>query len=185
LFFYPQLQGAPVPENVRQAIALGAEIFPMRGNHVGICIAQARALAEERGGVLLPFGLECQEAVDAVAEEAGTVPARFTRDGTVILSCGSGVTLAGVVRGLPGRPSRLLALSSGRSVSKLNQCIKRYLGDVPPFVDLIPAAVPYSYACDEPCPFPSHPNYDSKAWQLLRRRIAGLRPPLLFWNIGA
>lgn len=36
---YPQLKNEPIPETVRLAEALGADIVPMRGNHVSICYA--------------------------------------------------------------------------------------------------------------------------------------------------
>lgn len=185
VFIYPHLRNSPVPDNARQAAALGAEVIPMRGNHVSICMAQARALIERRGGVLLPFGLECEEAVCAIAKEASTVPSMLTARGTVVVCCGSGVTLSGLVRGLNGRPARFVAISSGRSIPRIQRCVKRLCGKIPAAIEFVGPVQPYDAECREPCPFPTHPNYDAKAWRVLRERIQSLRAPIMFWNIGS
>lgn len=185
VFCYPQLKHRPIPETVRLAEALGAEIVAMRGNHVSICYARARKTVEARGGAMLPFGLDCTEAVDAVAVEARTVPARYTANGTVVLSCGSAVTLSGLLRGLQPQPRRVIGVSAGRSLTKLRRCVLRHTGEIPRHLLLVPAAVPYDVACMDECPFPAHPNYDRKAWRYLCDNIQKLTPPVLFWNIGS
>lgn len=185
VFCYPQLKNGPVPETVLLAEALGADIVSMRGNHVSICYAQARKIVEARGGVMLPFGLECAAAVGAVAGEAQSVPARHLANGTVVLSCGSGVTLSGLLRGLRPQPHRVIGISAGRSLAKLRGCVLRYVGEIPRHLVLVPAAVPYDFTCTDCCPFPAHPNYDRKAWRYLSDNIKMLKPPVLFWNIGA
>jgi 1-aminocyclopropane-1-carboxylate deaminase/D-cysteine desulfhydrase-like pyridoxal-dependent ACC family enzyme len=182
---YPTRQGCGIPEAIRVAAELGAEIVPMRGNHVSICYSQISKLVEGRGGKMLPFGLECPEAVGAIAEEAATIPTDFVASATLILSCGSGVTLAGLLRGLRAKPRRVIGISSGRSLAKIRACICRYAGTLPTFVDLQPAAVPYDVALEHSCPFPSHPNYDRKAWKFLVDNLPRLRDPVIFWNVGA
>src|SRR5258708_1566538 len=82
------------------AAALGGELVPVPAGRLNISHAAGRRAIEQRGGWMLPFGLECPEAVAAVAHEAATVPAAFYEGGTVIVCCGSGVTLAGLLRGL-------------------------------------------------------------------------------------
>ena len=66
-------EGEGVPEAIRIAKELGAEIYPIRGNHVSICYSQVKKYVELLGGEILPFGLECIESVNAVAEEARSV----------------------------------------------------------------------------------------------------------------
>lgn len=182
---YPTRRGSTVPEAVCIAAGLGAEIMPVRGNHVSICYSQVSKRVIARGGKMLPFGLECREAVRAVADEAATLPADFVASATFILSCGSGVTLAGLLLGLRAKPRRIVGISSGRSLVKIRACVYRYVSTLPPFVELRPAAFPYDVALEFPCPFPSHPNYDRKAWKFAVENLQALHDPIVFWNIGA
>ncbi|HEX3127424.1 MAG TPA: hypothetical protein VH394_08845 [Thermoanaerobaculia bacterium] len=182
---YPHAKGSETPEPVRRAADLGAEVFPAPAGRITVSFARAREHVTACGGVMLPFGLECLDAVEGVEEEAATVPQELVEGGTLVLCCGSGVTLAGLLRGLPAQPRRILALSSGRSLPKIEACLRRYAGPPPAELEILPAAVPYSLALDIPCPFPTHPHYDLKAWGLLEERLPELPDPVLFWNIGA
>lgn len=182
---YPTKKGEPEPASVREARTLGAEVYPTPGNRISISFATARKYVTDKGGVMLPFGLECQEAVDGVAAEAATVPREFLEGGTVVLSCGSGVTLAGLISGLPIRPHSIIGLSSGRSVKNIMSCLNRYVKRVPDCVVVHEALLPYSTIARFPCPFPTHPNYDLKAWKFLEDNLSTLRDPVLFWNIGS
>ena len=185
LFCYPQLKGRPVPSNAIESERLGAEVIPMRGNHVSICVAQARKIIEDRGGKMLPFGLECEAAVSAVEQEARLIPHDLVSGGTLVVSCGSGVTVSGLIRGLPCKPDQITGLSSGRSVANLQRCIRKHVGGIPSNLQLVPALVPYDMALEVDCPFPSHPNYDLKAWQYMIEHLGEMKDPVLFWNIGA
>jgi 1-aminocyclopropane-1-carboxylate deaminase/D-cysteine desulfhydrase-like pyridoxal-dependent ACC family enzyme len=182
---YPQLKNGTIPEPVKQAEQLRAVIVPMRGNHVSICFTQATRIVNQRGGVMIPFGMDCTESVVAIAAEARRVPAAILRNGTVVVSCGSGVTLAGLLQGFDPAPRRVVGVSSGRSLARLRQCLHKYLNNVPSNVTLIPASQPYESVPILDCPFPAHPNYDLKAWKYLVDHLESLTPPLLFWNIGA
>ncbi len=182
---YPQLKNGPIPAPVLSARQLGAEIVPMRGNHVSICFAQATRIVSRRGGVMIPFGMDCPESVAAIADEARRVPPAILRNGTVVVSCGSGVTLAGLLQGFDPAPRRVVGVSSGRSLGRLRQCLEKHLNHVPANVTLIAASEPYESVPTLDCPFPTHPNYDLKAWKYLVEHLESLTPPLLFWNIGA
>ena len=181
---YPTKTGVPEPEAIRVAAELGAEVVPIPGGRISICFAKARRHVTERGGVMLPFGLECAEAVTGIAQEAATVPPMALR-GTLVLCCGSGVTLAGLLTGLPVLPERIIGLSSGRSLAKIEACLRRHVETLPDMLELHPAVMPYAQTPDRSCPFPTHPNYDLKAWDFLVKNLDQLRDPILFWNIGA
>lgn len=180
---YPTRVGAPLPGPVVRAAALGATILPLRGNHVAICFAQAKRKVEALGGIMLPFGLDCPEAVTGVAQEAARVPPELC-GGTIVLCCGSGVTLAGLLIGLKQLPQRLIGISSGRSLAKIRACIQKYVAKPVGCVELVEALMPYDSVSTVTCPFPAHPNYDLKAWQYLQDNIRRMKPPILFWNIG-
>lgn len=182
---YPTKKGEPEPVAINHARALGAEVYATPGNRISISFATARKFVTERGGVMLPFGLECVEAVGGVAREANTVPQDFVKDGTVVLSCGSGVTLAGLLSGLPILPQKIIGLSSGRSVKTIMSCVKRYVRETPDCLELHEALLHYSKVPAFSCPFPTHPNYDLKAWKFLEDNLANFRDPILFWNIGS
>jgi 1-aminocyclopropane-1-carboxylate deaminase/D-cysteine desulfhydrase-like pyridoxal-dependent ACC family enzyme len=182
---YPTRKGTPLPDSVRRAQELGAELLPLRGNHVSICYSQAKNHVTGLGGIMLPFGMECIQAVNAVAAEARDIPIDVIGGGTVVVCCGSGVTLSGLLLGLQAKPRRVIGISSGRSVRRIVNCISRYLPSLPEYLEIHPARMPYELALDYPCPFPSHPNYDLKAWKHLLENIDSFTDPVLFWNIGA
>jgi 1-aminocyclopropane-1-carboxylate deaminase/D-cysteine desulfhydrase-like pyridoxal-dependent ACC family enzyme len=182
---YPMRKQDVTPPLVAKAAFLGAELFPVTAARINICFAAARKYVEERGGLMLPFGLDCEEAVNAVAREAARVKSEFISHGTVVLSCGSGVSLAGLLRGFTVRPHRLVGVSSGRSTDNILRCVRRYIPKIPAYLELRDAEVPYQVPLNYPCPFPSNPYYDLKAWRYLDNHYAELRGPLLFWNIGA
>jgi 1-aminocyclopropane-1-carboxylate deaminase/D-cysteine desulfhydrase-like pyridoxal-dependent ACC family enzyme len=185
LVSYPTKRGESTPEAITVAKALGAEILPVPGNRINICYGKVRRVVESRGGVMLPFGLECPEAVDAVRQVAQQTPREYLGGGTLVLSCGSGVTLAGLLLGLPVFPARIVALSAGRSLIKLTQCLRRHGAVTPRIVEFHEAQVPYARKLNDPCPFPTHPNYDLKAWKFLTEHVDQYSDPVLFWNIGA
>jgi 1-aminocyclopropane-1-carboxylate deaminase/D-cysteine desulfhydrase-like pyridoxal-dependent ACC family enzyme len=182
---YPHLKNSEVPKPILAAAELGAEIVAMRGNHVSICFAQASRIVACKGGVMLPFGMDCAESVTAIANEASQVPSSILKKGTVVVCCGSGVTLAGLLRGLNPMPRQVIGVSSGRSLEKISQCLRKHLREIPTNLILVPARMPYNSSPSIDCPFPTHPNYDLKAWEYLADNLATLDPPLLFWNVGA
>ncbi len=182
---YPELRGMPAPAHLSLASHLGAELYPTVPNRAQICFSVTRKYVEKSGGEILPFGLECAEAVTAVAQEASSIRDSDLLQGTLLLSCGSGVTLAGLIKGLPALPRRIIGLSSGRSIERIRRCLLRHVSGLPDSLELRAAEMPYGATVEIDCPFPSHPNYDRKAWALLLREGAQWPQPILFWNIGA
>jgi 1-aminocyclopropane-1-carboxylate deaminase/D-cysteine desulfhydrase-like pyridoxal-dependent ACC family enzyme len=182
---YPVKKGEGVPEAIRIAKELGAEVYPIRGNHVSICYSQVKKYVELLGGEILPFGLECIESVNAVAKEARSVPNSYIKDGTLILCCGSGVTLSGLLIGLNCAPKKIIGISSGRSIKSIARCLKKYVKYLPTSLNLQEPLMPYYEKSKSPCPFPCHPNYDLKAWEYLLNNIENLDDPIFFWNVGS
>ena len=182
--FHAVRKSTPEPECARRIRELGGDSEGIPVNTLPVCWAQARKRIVARGGAMIPFGIECEEAVEEVAREAATVPVERVHGGTLVLCCGSGVTLAGLLRGLPVLPDRIVALSAGRSIAKIAQCVQRHV-TLPAIVELYPAAVPYAQALELACPFPAHPHYDLKAWKHLLEHLDEYTDPVLFWNIGA
>jgi 1-aminocyclopropane-1-carboxylate deaminase/D-cysteine desulfhydrase-like pyridoxal-dependent ACC family enzyme len=166
------------------ARSLGARVHFIPANRLSVNYTQARRYVEARGGVMLPFGMECPEAVDSVASEAACLPRELLHNGTVVLCCGSGITLAGLLRGLPVSPRRIIGVSSGRALSQIEKCVNRHVGNLPINVQLVPASMPYHETPVITCPFPCHPHYDLKAWEHLSDHLDDYDDPILFWNVG-
>jgi 1-aminocyclopropane-1-carboxylate deaminase/D-cysteine desulfhydrase-like pyridoxal-dependent ACC family enzyme len=182
---YPASRGSEIPDPLRVASQFGAKILPVRAGRITISFADARKRVEASGGVLLPFGLDCIQSVSAIEREAARIPDSAVSGGTVVVSCGSGVTLAGLLRGLGARPSRYIGVSCGRSIGMIQRCLSKYVENCLDVVELIPPVHSYSKQLALSCPFPTHPNYDLKAWAFLRENFRSLRAPVFFWNVGA
>lgn len=182
---YPIKKGEELPISIQKAGELGAEIYPVRGSRITICYSHVRQYVNDRGGIMLPFGLECPEAIEGVRQEASRTPPELIKDGTLVVCCGSGVTLAGLLSGLPVLPRKIIGKSSGRSLNNILACLRRYVNSIPQCLELHEATMPYSMALSFPCPFPAHPNYDLKAWKFLLNNLHRYSEPILFWNIGA
>lgn len=92
----PSGELGPEVEAARMA---GAEVVQHKAGHNSVIIARAREDAAERGWTEIPFGMECQAAVDATAAQV----ANFESLGPVkriIVPVGSGMSLAGILWGL-------------------------------------------------------------------------------------
>jgi len=78
------------------ARAHGAEIVQHAPGRNTVIIARARADAAERGWLEIPFGMECEAAVEQTAAQAAQLPpaARY------VVPVGSGMSLAGILAGL-------------------------------------------------------------------------------------
>lgn len=82
---------------VAQAKVLGAEIFQHDRGYNSQIIKRAEDDAEELGWTLIPFGMECEEAVTQTRSQVKNLPKDVKR---IIVPVGSGMTLCGVLWGL-------------------------------------------------------------------------------------
>ena len=89
-------QGELSPE-LLAAQAAGAEIIQHRAGYNSVIRARAREDAAARGWLEIPFGMECQAAVEQTASQVANLPPGIQR---IIVSVGSGMSLAGILTGL-------------------------------------------------------------------------------------
>jgi len=86
------------------AQAAGAVVVPHLPGYNSVIKARAREDARERGWRLIPFGMECTEAVEQTAAQArSTVTQMYNqrvRALRVVVPAGSGMSLAGILHGL-------------------------------------------------------------------------------------
>jgi len=185
--FYPHLKeyGSEAPENQFRAHALGAKLMPLKGGRTGVLYAQAKKQIESMGGYMIPMGLVVIESVDAIAREAQTLPEQVL-GGDIVLSVGSGMSLAGIQRGLGKRVHKIYGISAGMDTKRQeNRIIKETGRGQEENVELIlPEGVDYYDREEIETPFPSSPYYDKKAWKWLVDNLDQLKDPVIFWNIG-
>lgn len=149
----------------RLAAAAGAEIVEVPAGRLNVIQARSRALAKERGAYLVPFGMDDQIFVDAIAEVARSLPGDAPAE--VWSVAGSGVLTRALQQAWP--EARFHAVQIGRNPE---------VGAA----QLWKAPEKFEEDAAEPPPFPSCGNYDAKAWAFIRQHA---QPGALFWNVGA
>jgi len=75
----------------------GAKIFQHKAGYNSVIIKRARDDAADLGFMEIPFGMECKEAAEATKHQVENIPAAAER---IVISVGSGMSLAGVLHGL-------------------------------------------------------------------------------------
>lgn len=96
----PACKGSP---EIDSAAADGAEVIWHAPGRNTVIVARSRADAAARGWRLIPFGMECAEAVTQTAAQVPGLPEGVSR---IVIPVGSGMSMAGVIDGLAaiGRP---------------------------------------------------------------------------------
>jgi len=89
-------QGELSPE-VKDAQRVGAEVVQHKAGYNNVIIARARVDAQGRGWTEIPFGMECQEAVEQVRGQVASISDGVKR---IVIPVGSGMSLAGILWGL-------------------------------------------------------------------------------------
>jgi 1-aminocyclopropane-1-carboxylate deaminase/D-cysteine desulfhydrase-like pyridoxal-dependent ACC family enzyme len=165
--------GALSPE-VLQAQATGAEVVQHTPGYNSVIIKRAADDAAARGWRNIPFGMECEEAVEQTASQVEDLPPARR----LVVPVGSGMSLAGILAGLSVRGLRLPVLGVVVGADPRRR-LERYA----PFrwwdtCTLIPAGVPYKYEA---------PN----TWRGLlldavyeAKCLPYLQPEDLFWVVG-
>jgi 1-aminocyclopropane-1-carboxylate deaminase/D-cysteine desulfhydrase-like pyridoxal-dependent ACC family enzyme len=82
---------------VQLAVDAGADLVQHRPGYNTVIVARARAAAEALGHTLIPFGMECEDAVEYTSEQVQNVPRDAAR---IVVPVGSGMSMAGILTGL-------------------------------------------------------------------------------------
>jgi 1-aminocyclopropane-1-carboxylate deaminase/D-cysteine desulfhydrase-like pyridoxal-dependent ACC family enzyme len=177
----------PAGEETQELAAareLGAEVVQVRPGHNSVIVARARDWAKASHGTaaLVPFGMECQEAVDLTSLQLGNMPRHAKR---IVVPVGSGMTLAGILQGMTGwvrHPLPVLGVVVGADPTKrLDRWAPWWWQQ---HVELVPAGVPYSHRIEAEQWLEWHgelpwldPVYEAKA-------VPHLRDGDVFWLVG-
>lgn len=175
--------------NQQMAQSFGAILTPIAAGRSFILWQRAKKLLAEShpGASMLPNGLNLIECETATANELIATTAPALTGGTFIVSVSSGTLAAGVARGLFDMGGRaratklILHLGYSRSVAAVTDRVN-YL---PHLTTVIDEGYAYRDASNAVAWFPCNPYYDLKAWAWLTSHIHELKPPIVFWNIGA
>lgn len=102
---------------VQMAVDAGAKLVQHKAGHNPVIIARAREAAEANAWREIPFGMECQAAVDATRKQVANLPGGILR---LVVPVGSGMSLAGILWGLKdcGRKIPVLGVVVGADPKK-------------------------------------------------------------------
>lgn len=149
-----------------QAERAGAKICEVPHGYMSVLRARAREYSERTGAEILPFGLNDERFVLALADVARCLPLE-SPPLEVWTACGSGTL------------SRALQLAWPEAAFYGVQVGARPDAGC---AHLFVAPEQYEAPAWSPPPFPSNPNYDAKVWQFMQQFA---RQGALFWNVGA
>lgn len=145
---------------------LGAEIVEVdKGGYLTVIQKRARDLAAERGAWLVPFGMEGEQFIDAIAAVARELPGPPPAE--VWCVAGSGVLSRALQRAWPDAAHHAVQIGKAPEVGKAKLWV---------------APEKFEEPAQQPPPWPSCDNYDAKAWRFMREHAS---PGALFWNLGA
>lgn len=149
--------------NTRRAADLGARIIEVEPGYMSVCRRRAQDYCSVSGARLLPFGLDSEVILDAIAQRA---LATELNPSEVWCAAGSGVLTRALQRAWPY--ARHHAVQVGAVP---------FIGSA----ELHHAPETFEKAADYPPPFPSCANYDAKVWRFVKARPRGT----VFWNVAA
>lgn len=144
----------------------GCNVVEIEAGRLTVLEARAREYAAAHNGYLIPFGLDTDEFIDALAAVArGAVEKPPTEVWAV---AGSGVVSRALQRAWPNAKHHAVVVGTHRA----------NIGTATGYE----APEDFEKDAKDPPPFPSCSNYDAKAWAFIKAHAA---PGALFWNVAA
>lgn len=147
------------------AADLGANIVEVKAGRLNVIQSRARKHCEATGAYLVPFGMDDEIFVDAMAQEIAALPGEAPTE--VWCVAGSGTLTRALQRAFPDAAHHAVQIGRDPDVGEAK---------------LWKAPEAFEDDATDPPPFPSCSNYDAKAWRFIREHAA---PGALFWNLGA
>jgi len=157
--------------NQRAAQKNGAKILQVPMGFMTHVQAKARAYADAHGARFLPLGFDLPQAAEPFIDELRKLRRRIGSPYEIWCATGSGMLARCLGVAFPD--SRVIGVSVGLASRHDKQAFT-------PNVRLLPCTYDFSTPARTRPPFPSSPEYDSKAWELCVRQHHGRT---LFWNV--
>jgi len=147
------------------AKAAGAKVVMVPYGYLSNVQAKARAYGQRVGALCVPFGVDTQESVKAIAAEALRLDIQEPAE--VWCVSGSGTLTRGLQEAWPHAEHHAVAIGANPDTGKAVRHI---------------APEKFEQNAKSRPPWPSSPNYDAKLWQFVKKTA---RPGALVWNVGA
>lgn len=147
------------------AADLGANIVEVKAGRLNVIQSRARKHCEATGAYLVPFGMDDEIFVDAMAQEIAALPGDAPTE--VWCVAGSGTLTRALQRAFPDAAHHAVQIGRDPDVGSAK---------------LWKAPEAFEEDATDPPPFPSCSNYDAKAWRFIKEHAS---PGALFWNLGA
>lgn len=146
----------------------------IRPNVLPIMLGQVKKLADKRGAFAFPYGMAHEVYYDAMAERACGVETAYRN---IVVSCGTGASLKGLLRGFDKRCTVYAICTSSRSrVEHLIGWDRRVVYRQTPS---------HNMPIENEAPFPCNGLWDAYAWRWLEQHVSELPDEqTLFWNLG-
>lgn len=150
-----------------EAARLGAKVVSVQPGYLSVVQARAREYCTRTGAALVPFGVDTEFAVDAIARAAASLN---IEPDEVWCAAGSGVLARGLARAWPAAKRHVVQV--GRTLNAADVAGATIHG----------YPLPFGREARIKPPFPSDPHYDAKAWELCAARRGQGR--VVFWNVA-
>jgi DNA modification methylase len=147
------------------AAAAGANIIDVPAGRLNVIQARARDHCAATGAHLIPFGMNDEMFVEAIADVARGLPGEAPTE--VWCVAGSGTLTRALQRAWPDAKHHAIQIGRDPDVGA---------------AQLWKAPEKFEDDATDPPPFPSCSNYDAKAWRFIREHAS---EGALFWNLGA
>lgn len=155
------------------AKANGATLKFIRPGYLTVVQYRARSYAEKKGAHMLELGFDVPAAEEPFVEFMRKVRKKLGGDPPEVwCASGSGFLARCLGKAFPG--SKVVGVAVGLA-SKHNA------QDYPPNVTLLDSPYAFQKECNAIAPFPSCPNYDRKAWEMMHQR--GAKKGAVHWNV--
>ena len=146
-----------------QAAKLGAKVVGVAPRYLSVVQARAREYCARTGARLMPFGADMPEAINAIVAAACAIGINWC-------AAGSGVLARGLAAAWSN--ARRHAVQVGRTLTERD--VAGAIIHVHP--------VPFGRKARSKPPFPSDPDYEAKAWEVMTARKG--RGQVVFWNVA-
>ncbi len=193
------LGGSRKTEMVREALNQGAEIHRCSSGRHNVLLSVARKLQQENGFTIVDYGMNAKDNIkefyDTNADQVKNIPDQID---TLMVTCGSGITTAGIIYGITKHNKQVgkivLIGTAPNRYKKIKERIK--LIEKANNIDIkIPKIVydnlydlkEFVYEKKEPLSFLGielHPNYEAKTIKRFMQKHFNKNEKTLIWIVG-
>lgn len=160
--------------NTKKIIDLGASVFEIPYGRKNVIEKWARDYynLNKKDKLKISFGGQENELINIIKERALKV-IDLVQPNEIWVSVGSGTIISGILRATNNKNINVVGVKVGGKINILSDN-KNY--------NILEYPKNFSYESKFKCPFPSTPNYDLKAFEMMIKTI-GNKKGVLFWNV--